>query len=53
MTRSLRDRLRRRHVSPYVWGVIPVVDPYSERLRRAAVGDHRCEWFPVLIKEMR
>jgi hypothetical protein len=51
VTRSLRDRLSRRHVSPYVWGVIPVVDPYSEHLKRAALGDHVCRLFPVTVKE--
>jgi hypothetical protein len=36
MTRSLRHRLRRRHASPYVWGCLPVISPYADRLQRAA-----------------
>lgn len=51
MTRSLRHRLSRRHVSPYVWLPNPIIHPYSERLKRAAVGDHVCQRFPVNVKE--
>jgi hypothetical protein len=55
MTRTLRRRLHRRGVSPYVWLPIPVVHPYTERLRRAAVGDHVCgyQMFALPAKETR
>ncbi|MFC3988755.1 hypothetical protein [Actinoplanes siamensis] len=36
MTRSLRHRLARRCRSPYVWLAVPVISPYTERLRAAA-----------------
>lgn len=36
MTRSLRHRLARRRPSPYVWGYLPVISPYVDRLRAAA-----------------
>lgn len=36
MTRSLRHRLARRRRSPYVWGCLPVISPYADRLRAAA-----------------
>ncbi|WP_194821288.1 hypothetical protein [Micromonospora sp. S-DT3-3-22] len=37
MTRSLRRRLTRRRRSRYVWGYVPVISPYLDRLRAAAV----------------
>lgn len=51
MTRSLRHRLSRRGVSSYVWLPIPVIHPFSERLKRAAVGDHECRPYFVTVKE--
>jgi hypothetical protein len=36
VTRSLRHRLARRRRSPYVWGCVPVISPYLDRLRAAA-----------------
>ena len=36
VTRSLRHRLARRRLSPYVWGCVPVISPYLDRLRAAA-----------------
>jgi hypothetical protein len=51
LSRSLRRRLIRRHVSPYIWGYTTVIDPYMERLKRAALGDHVCQPFAVTVKE--
>lgn len=51
MTRSLRHRLSRRGVSPYVWLPIPVIHPHSERLKRAALGDHECRPYTVMLEE--
>ncbi|MET7867964.1 hypothetical protein [Micromonospora taraxaci] len=36
LTRSARHRLARRRLSPYVWGCVPVISPYLDRLRAAA-----------------
>lgn len=47
--RSRRHRLARRRLSPYVWGVRPVISPYLDRLQRAAFGDHVCRPFPVRL----
>lgn len=51
MTPSLRRRLIRRGISLYLWWRIPVIHPYSERLKRAAVGDHECRPYFVTLKE--
>jgi hypothetical protein len=39
VTRSLRHRLARRHLSTYVWLSVPVISPYADRLRAAAFPD--------------
>jgi hypothetical protein len=39
LSRSLRHRLARRHVSPYVWLPVPVISPYDDKLRAAAFPD--------------
>lgn len=31
----------------WVWWQVPVVSPYADRLRQAAVGGHVCQHFPV------
>lgn len=36
VARSLRHRMARRRVSRYVWGCVPVLSPYADRLRAAA-----------------
>ena len=53
VTRSLRHRLHRRHVSPYVWYAEHIVSPYADRLRDAALGRHVCQPFVVTLKEER
>lgn len=35
--RSVRHRISRRRLSRYVWGSEPIVSPYLDRLRDAAV----------------
>jgi hypothetical protein len=49
VSRSVRHRLARRGVSPYVRGVVPIVSPYADRLRAAALGDHVCQPFLVRL----
>jgi hypothetical protein len=39
LNRSLRHRLARRHVSPYVWLPVPMISPYDDKLRAAAFPD--------------
>lgn len=51
MTRSLRHRLFCRHQSPDVWGAEPIVSPYADRLRDAALGGHVCQPFLVTLEE--
>lgn len=44
MTRSLRHRHTRRRIW---WWAEPIVSPYADRLRTAALGDHMCQ--PILV----
>ncbi|MCZ7478878.1 hypothetical protein [Micromonospora sp. WMMC273] len=45
-TYRARCRLARRRRSPVLWLAVPVVSPYDDRLREAALGDHECWRFP-------
>lgn len=49
MTQSLRHRLWRRRAVPWIWWQVPVVSPYSDRLRDAAFDGHYCQMFRVVI----
>ncbi|MEU7590624.1 hypothetical protein AB0A95_30580 [Micromonospora sp. NPDC049230] len=41
--RSLTHRIIRRRLSRFVWGSVPVLSPFEQRLRLAALGDHVCQ----------
>ena len=50
--RSLRHRAARRRLSPYVWGVVPVISPYADRLMAAANDGHVCRPFLTKINRV-
>ncbi|WP_431935810.1 hypothetical protein [Micromonospora sp. RP3T] len=45
---SVRRRMRRRLLA-HVWGVRPVLSPYTDRLAVAALGDHHCQHMEVHV----
>lgn len=51
VTLSLRHRLYHRRRSPYVWWPEPIVSPYVERLKEAALGGRMCQRVVVSVKE--
>jgi hypothetical protein len=47
--RNRRADLRRRPTSRYVWGAVPVISPYAERLAAAAYDGHVCQRVPFAV----
>ena len=50
LSASVRRRMARRRIVRRVWWQEPVVHPYVERLKQAAVGDHVCMRVVVPIR---
>lgn len=42
LSASVRHRMTRRGVVPWVWLQLPTLSPYVDRLKQAAIGDHVC-----------
>lgn len=49
MRRSLLHRHARHGTSPYVWLAIPVISPYTDRLKAAALDGMVCRYLVLPV----